>query len=200
MKTAPTTTEPHLPTLLASLREQAARRFIPYAGIGSRETPLEVQAAMTALATRLEQWGLVLRSGGAQGADAAFAQGTAEPSGREIYVPWAGFAGPPYEDEEIVVTDLPNYPAIERVAAEYHPNWAACRSGARKMHARNVLQMTGRSMQVGSRAVLCWTRDGRASGGTGQALRIAEARGTPIFNLQHPAVLDQVQALLAEPL
>ena len=32
-------------------------------------------------------------------------------------------------------------------------------------------------------AVVCWTREGRVEGGTGMAIRIAEANGIPVFNL-----------------
>ena len=32
-------------------------------------------------------------------------------------------------------------------------------------------------------AVVCWTAGGRSEGGTGMAIRIAEDRGIPVFNL-----------------
>lgn len=35
--------------------------------------------------------------------------------------------------------------------------------------------------------VVCWTADGKASGGTGQALRVASAYDVPIFNLFDPS-------------
>jgi len=50
-----------------------------YSGIGSRTTPLEVQALCTRIAAQLEKAGYVLRSGGAEGADKAFAAGVLDP-------------------------------------------------------------------------------------------------------------------------
>ena len=43
-----------------------------YAGIGSRETPAEIQAQMNEVAKELEAAGYTLRSGNAEGADKAF--------------------------------------------------------------------------------------------------------------------------------
>lgn len=181
---------------LHALAARALVRHTTYAGIGSRETPLEVQAVMTGLATLLEQWGLVLRSGGAAGADSAFARGTAQPASREIFVPWERFAEPLYHGEEVVATAQPTYGAAEALAAEHHPNWQACRAGARKLHSRNMMQILGRGLQSPSGAVICWTRDGKATGGTGQAMRLALARGVPVFNLHCNATMRQALALL----
>ena len=47
-------------------------RSMTYAGIGSRETPIEVQKAMYRVAKYLEGKGFTLYSGGANGADKAF--------------------------------------------------------------------------------------------------------------------------------
>ena len=49
-----------------------------YAGIGSRETPEDVCGRMTKLASILERKGYTLRSGGAVGADTAFAGGVVD--------------------------------------------------------------------------------------------------------------------------
>ena len=40
--------------------------------------------------------------------------------------------------------------------------------------------------------VVCWTRDGKASGGTGQAMRFAEYLEIPIFNLYSANALDNL--------
>lgn len=62
-----------------------------YAGIGSRETPPAILETMRAAARRLRDLGFVLRSGGAAGADTAFAEGAGVCS--EIFLPWPGFRG-----------------------------------------------------------------------------------------------------------
>lgn len=56
-----------------------------YTGIGSRETPPEIQEIMTNYARKLDKLGFILRSGGAMGADTAFEKGS---TNKEIYLPW----------------------------------------------------------------------------------------------------------------
>jgi len=46
-----------------------------YAGIGSRETPPEIQTVMTDIARHLKGRGVILRSGGAGGADISAMRG-----------------------------------------------------------------------------------------------------------------------------
>ena len=62
-----------------------------YAGIGSRETPKEIQDWFKIVAKYLEKNGYTLRSGGAKGADQAFERGVSEDDMKEIYLPWRGF-------------------------------------------------------------------------------------------------------------
>lgn len=169
--------------------------YVAYAGIGSRETPADICDLMRLIATVLEDRGLTLRSGGAGGADLAFEAGTSSDRSREIFIPWRGFNG----------SRSPYFPdgrdaAITRQAAEIaeaaHPAWDRCSDGAKRLHTRNVHQVLGLRLDSPVRFVLAWTKDGRASGGTGQAIRIAEARGIPVLNLHSQAVRDAVMAAL----
>ena len=68
------------------------------------------------------------------------------------------------------------------MAASFHPRWDYLKQGARKLHARNSLQLFGKDMNLASDFVLCWTKDGKGKGGTGQALRIARSYGIPVFD------------------
>jgi len=61
-----------------------------YTGIGSRETPKKILVLMDKLAQKLEKQGYVLRSGGAAGADTAFAENVVK---KEIFIPWNNFNG-----------------------------------------------------------------------------------------------------------
>ena len=63
-----------------------------YAGIGSRATPGAVLADMTKMAGWLSRTGWHLASGGADGADSAFA-GDAPAGRRTLYLPWHGYNG-----------------------------------------------------------------------------------------------------------
>jgi hypothetical protein len=170
-----------------------------YAGIGSRQTPPDVLARMRSLAATLERTGFVLRSGAARGADTHFEIGTRSRLSMEIYLPWPGFNG--HWSSRCHVS----HAALE-LAARFHPNWSACNTTARLLHGRNSYQVLGPDLNGGeflanaggspSKFVACWTADGKASGGTGQALRIAEAHGIPIFNLFDPTAEARLFASL----
>lgn len=187
-----------------------------YTGIGSRETPPEILAEMIKIGDALRAKGFILRSGGAPGADTAFETGCdlhydqkkevyecsrrAEVQGmdcgicplpqcpyirKEIYLPWKGFNG---RDNGIVAIE---WAAALTMASIFHPNWPACSQGARKLHARNCFQVLGLDLETPSEFVICWTPAGKGGGGTGQAIRIAKARGIPIYDLAVPGVLDK---------
>jgi hypothetical protein len=144
-----------------------------YTGIGSRETPSPILKDMTDIAQKLHLEGYTLRSGAAQGADSAFEAGA---GGRvEIYLPWPRFNG---HSSRLFPT-----PEAFTMAAKFHPAWDRCSRGAQALHARNCHQVLGMDLSTPSEFVVCWTRDGRASGGTGQAIRIAERFGIPVVFL-----------------
>lgn len=155
-----------------------------YAGIGSRNTPEDVQQQMVMLATYLaNEW--VLRSGRAVGADMAFEMGCIHAQGKkEILLPWYGFNGAP--------TNHPDYirpTATQELAdftAAFHPQWGHCTDAAKLMHMRNSCQILGLYGDSPVTMVICWTKDGKRGGGTGQALRIAEVYKIPIFDLAVP--------------
>lgn len=55
-----------------------------YTGIGARKTPPNVRKLMTNVSRFLDKYGYVLRSGGANGADKSFEEGS---TNKEIYLP-----------------------------------------------------------------------------------------------------------------
>ncbi len=157
-----------------------------YAGIGSRETPLEVADTMYSVAAFLRCEGYILRSGGAPGADTAFERGCARKDMMEIFLPWNYFND--HGKQEVPITEK----AME-IAAQYHPGWKHLKQGPRKLMARNVYQILGANLNPEEKVkfVLCWTPDGcesgttrtRATGGTGQAISIATAYDVPVINM-----------------
>lgn len=153
-----------------------------YAGIGSRETPSDICQLMTGLAISLDKSGLILRSGGAKGADQAFELGAQK---KNIYLPWAKF-----ENNNSTLYSI-SKEAYE-LAENFHPAWNRLSNGAKRLHARNVYQVLGSDCKTPSIFVITWTKDGLASGGTGQALRIAESHQIPIFNLFDEQVKQQL--------
>lgn len=145
-----------------------------YAGIGARKTPDTVLDQMAGIAEWLRFKNYTLRSGGASGADTAFEMS-------------AGLHQEIYLARDVTPESL-------EVAAEFHPAWDRCTDYAKKLMARNSFQILGRHLDNPSDFVVCWTPDGKASGGTGQAIRIANHYGIPVYNLHDDTAEARMRA------
>lgn len=137
-----------------------------YAAIGSRETPVVFLDHARRKGKEFAQRNFFLRSGGARGFDKA-AEEFVPSDKKRIYRP---------EDVEEREDCLLH-------AESFHPKWSACDHGARLLHARNSLILLGDDLGSPVDFVLCWTKDGKATGGTGQGLRIAKDWNIPVFNM-----------------
>lgn len=148
-----------------------------YTGIGSRQTPYDIQCAMYVLGKFLAKKGMILRSGGDNGADAAFEMGCDLADGKkEIYLPWKGFnshTSPLFKVQQEALA----------LAQEFHPAWQLCSPGAKKLHARNCYQILGADLNTPSSFVICWTPDGKDIGGTRTAIVLARHCNIPVFHL-----------------
>ncbi len=195
-------------SLISSLLRPASG-YAAYAGIGSRETPVDILADMRRIGEALAARGFTLRSGGADGADLAFEEispGVIAPKGnrpREIYVPWKGFNLPPAKkafDDRL----FPGNSSADRsitaraqdIAARAHPAWQHCSPGAKSLHTRNVHQVLGMKLDSPVRFIIAWTKDGGPTGGTGQAIRIANDLEIPVLNLFDRSVRAEILKVL----
>lgn len=148
---------------------------------------------MSAIAHKLAGGGHVLRTGGSPGADQAFHAGATAGGGDvELYLPWATFEARALAQLGAVTFRMPRpEPHAYSAAAGHHPRWASLPAAARTLLARDVHQVLGADVLEPDRSafVICWTPDGSvdgagsASGGTGQALRVAARHGITVFNL-----------------
>lgn len=168
-----------------------------YTGIGSRETPASVCLLMTNAASLLSQRGYRLRSGGANGADSAFEKGAA--SAKDIFLPYKGFNG---NRSSLYTID----PACFELAAQVHGVWHRCSDFAKKAHARNTLQVLGKTLSEPSAFLICYTRDGArresetsaATGGTRTAIVLADRCNVPILNLGFAPHLELLTAIAGD--
>ena len=149
-----------------------------YAGIGSRETPKEILELMTLAAKAFADKGFTLRSGGAIGADVAFEKGCG--TNKQIFR----------------AKDCTE--AAKEMTSKYHPAWDKCNDYARNLHGRNCQILLGRDVTNPEpvKFVLCWTKDGKDTGGTGQAIRIATDMGIPVYNLYHREVVERIKTMI----
>lgn len=161
-----------------------------YAGIGSRETPLDILDYFEKLGAFFSIKGIKLRSGHAGGSDMAFENGCDKVKGdKEIYLPWNGFNG---SNSKLVVSN----PKAFEIAQKYHPYWHNLKQGAQKLQARNSHQVLGQDLETPSAFVICWTKKGKGSGGTGQAIRIAKDYNIPIFDAGSYSNIEEIKVAL----
>lgn len=164
-----------------------------YAGVGSRETPDSILEIMENTAEALANQGWILRSGGANGADQAFA-GKLAKTEKEIFLPWPGYNDlVPGEDGVCLIRPIP---AAVQLAGEVHPAWDRCGHGARQLHGRNAHIVLGHDLATPVKFVLAWTPGGKMVGGTALALRLAEREGIPVFNLYNGEALARVTRMI----
>ena len=124
---------------------------------------------MTTMSTWLARRGWHLHSGGAAGADSAFAAG-ASAGTRTVFLPWPGYRGCRGSDCRTLSADRMR--TCLAIAADLHPAWHRCSPAARKLHARNVGILTA-DTDTSVRALVAWTSHGRIAGGTGMPSRFA---------------------------
>ena len=172
-----------------------------YAGIGSRETPPDICQWMQDFAEAMARQKVLLRSGGADGADLAFEQGARRiiDAPMEIYLPWANFNDNPSRLYGVT-------PAALKLAQTVHTAWERLGSGAQKLHGRNTYQVLGKTLDKPVDFVICWTKDGcynektrqRGTGGTATAIVLADRWQRPVFNLKNEDSFEALSQFLAE--
>lgn len=148
------------------------------AGIGSRETPQSVLDEMKKIGEWCKDINFTLRSGHAEGADWWFEQGAQENC--VAYLPWTGFNDELKSNAKHIVYE--RNPETVALARKYHPKYDYLSQGAKKLMERNVWQILSPNLKNRVAFVVCWTKDGKGGGGTGQALRIAKDYGIPIID------------------
>jgi hypothetical protein len=163
-----------------------------YAGIGSRETPQHIIIMMQQIAALLTIDGYTLSTGAAKGADQAFADGANKAHGHiHLHLPWLN-----YEEAwrkhlhyvKLFVLEDKDTEAFNSVSI-YHPAFEKLTRGPIALHARNYNILTKPNPVE---FIICYTKGGQFTGGTGQALRIATHQGIKIYNLGHNATLTAI--------
>lgn len=134
-----------------------------YAGTGARRTPPKVCLFFTALAAWLEKRQLILRSGGADGADTAFEKGVVSCDNRKIFRPRTAC-------KEALA-----------LAESFHPAWRSCTEFAKRLHGRNAMIILGEDLTTPAKFVVCWTP--HEDGGAALGIRIAQAYNIPVYNI-----------------
>ncbi len=205
--------------MMTNLTLQLPRSFY-YAGIGTRKLNKASSHVFMRYACAMAFMGGKVRSGHADGSDMSFEIGAKiaydkmaellklEPgkysSVMEIHLPWSGFNG--QEKNDFAGYHYTNHPAAVAMAERFHPAWEHLGRGPRSMMSRNCNQVMGLDMATPIRFVICETPDGAydstmtssKTGGTGQAIRVADAHGIKVYNFKNPEHKAKILAWLDE--
>ena len=158
------------------------------AGIGSRDLDVRQRKICYDIGKYLASKGHTLVTGGAVGADQAFAAGAAsvDPSLVQLYVPWPGYEMVRYPDSCHVYSGP--YEDRDWQLAQLHPAWANLSPAVRKLMVRNA------KIVRTSKQVVAWPRlaYGRWTGGTAHGLHIAQHLGISVIDLSDPRALRRV--------
>lgn len=161
------------------------------AGIGSRELTHEQLGICHTLGQWIVKCGHSLYSGGAHGADYAFASGANSVDSRRVHLmlPWGSYNAGQITRENALTTvgdlDPTEYQFYLRIARENHPKFDYLSQGAQKLHLRNGMILfppSGNNPRPVD-LVLAWPSAKVGGGGTGQGMRVAEKLGIRLVNL-----------------
>lgn len=110
--------------------------------IGSRESSEEALARLTHVAQMAAEIGLVLRSGGAVGADSVVTK--LHWARREIFIPWKGYENFHHNPKRgiYLLEKLPEKEVARKLALQIHPA-EHLKESHTKLMARNIYQITG---------------------------------------------------------
>jgi hypothetical protein len=138
-----------------------------------------VLAELTTRGAHAAARGWTINSGHADGADYAFEVGARQNC--VVYLPWDGFNSKlPILGVARVVQRTDE---LDDLVRRFHPSPGKLTDGGWAMMRRNAYQVLGHDLNDPVDAVVCWTRDGAVTGGTGHAIRIAAHRGIPVINM-----------------
>ncbi len=159
--------------------------------IGSRDIDEELAKQLENLGFLIANEGHTIVSGNAIGADFAYASGANKhnPALVKLYLPWNT-----YNWEQLVGGNqviLEHDPNWSLIAAKHHEKYDELTQGAKKMMDRNVGIVLDSVLVIGA---LNHKKPGM--GGTGHAMRVAEANNRPFIDVSKLGVLFSVEQLI----
>ena len=192
------------------------QKNMTYAGIGSRETSIDIQKEMYKIAKELESLGYVGQSGGAIGADKAF-EGANQPWEKEDgtvagtkeftrsksnVTKWAKYSdGKNIASKFVVFKSSDSNDKVRNIAKEIHPKkQKLSEKDGLDLHARNTFQVFGKNLDTPVDFVLFYAQEQKDSirpkGGTGQAVEMARLKGIPTINMSDKNWREQLDNVL----
>lgn len=209
-------TNPKTPEFNKLPSYKEGQKNMTYAGIGSRETSIDIQKEMYKIAKELESLGYVGQSGGAIGADKAF-EGANQPWEKEDgtvagtkeftrsksnVTKWAKYSdGKNIASKFVVFKSSDSNDKVRNIAKEIHPKkQKLSEKDGLDLHARNTFQVFGKNLDTPVDFVLFYAQEQKDSirpkGGTGQAVEMARLKGIPTINMADKNWREQLDNVL----
>lgn len=161
--------------------------------IGSRRIEHPEYRVLVNAAKYLCNQDFCITSGGAKGADSAGEEGADMVHGSKlIYHLPNRVTTRNYDIKEVQDIMNENRHKALLVAKDMHPAWEKLSTHVKELMTRNVFQVMGHELDNPVEFVVCYTSDGaeesttQETGGTGQAIRIANRMNIPVINLGAP--------------
>lgn len=167
-------------------------------GIGSRRAPETILTHMKTIGIWCLNNDIELRSGHCKGPDWFFEQGAQEYC--TAYLPWVGYNS--YLKSRATLKCINYFAHLQlmrrKLIFDNHANPYALNDVSYTFMSRNCHQVLGDNLDHPSNALVCYTPDGKHSGGTGFAMNLAYAFGIPIINMYKYDTSDKVIYRLLE--
>lgn len=161
-----------------------------YTGVGSRETPINIQQLMTEIAMRLNMEGWTLRTGTGSRANTAFQVAAGE--GADVYFPWNNFN----QGEIGTVSSSKASSNLAKEVWEFRMvrhlvstdgstsrDWDTLHPSNQAILAKSMCMLLGRNLSVPSDMLICWTPSAKLIGMTAHIICLAALKHIPVFNL-----------------
>lgn len=162
-----------------------------YAGVGSRDTPSDIESLMIRIGRVLCDLGWGLSSGDALSADRKFYEGAKQSTNyyhipQRIYLAWDGI-GDRYHNPSEGFLDATRftdtYETAMEMAREARGSFERLGRGGIALHTRNVFQIHGHDLQELVLAMIYWAvpvgKHEKVKGGTNTALQLAITANVP---------------------
>lgn len=161
-----------------------------YTGIGSRETPIDIQQLMTEIAMYLRAEGWTLRTGSGSRADKSYQIAAGE--NKEVYVPWDNFYPGQVgitsltEESSRMAHDIWKFreqKGLVPTDGSISGKWEDLHPGTKAMLAKAMCMLLGKNLNTPSDMVICWTPGAKIVGISSHVICLAVFKHIPVFNL-----------------
>ena len=106
-----------------------------------------------------------------------------------------------FNREKVVLGNASTQPLTDevlKIVYKHEPHAKDLSDGVKLIKSRNVYQVLGVDLKSPSDVVICWTEEGEVIGGTGLAIKIAQANKIPVVNVGNHKTARDLNGIMQE--